>query len=70
MDEFTEICRGRFDHYVDAMHIAKFHSLKRDYRQRAEAVLDVYLDYLDINGLETPEMFGEYEAPAPLAPQA
>ena len=61
MDEFTEICRRRFDHYVDAMHIAKFHALKKDYRQRAEAVLDVYLDYLDINELETCEGFGELE---------
>lgn len=59
MDEFGEFCKKRFNRYVDDMHVSAYHSLKRKYRDQAEAVLDVYLDHLALLESEGIPDFGD-----------
>lgn len=55
MDEFGEDCKRRFDSYVDDMHVAAYHAAKRAMRDKAEVVLDMYLDHLALSSTDTPD---------------
>lgn len=51
MDDFAAECRTKFLHYCHARDIAAYHSLKRKYLADAEEQLDLYLTWLEIQGL-------------------
>lgn len=47
-DPFGAECKVRFEHYAYQYRVAKYHSMKRTTVEKIDFILDVYLDWVDI----------------------
>lgn len=50
-DDFEHECRLKFEHYCKCYKAAAFHSLKRQYAEKAYGVIDDWLAWKEIQAL-------------------